>query len=130
MKVCKTCWCAKPTSDFPKGTGHLNVLAHCKPCRAAKMRKYVTPEMRRKYHTKHQYGLTPEQLAAMHAAAGGKCAICELPCAALHIDHCHHTGTVRGLLCRSCNTGIGHLMDNTDNLLRAVSYLRAFERRS
>jgi hypothetical protein len=33
---------------------------------------------------------------------GGKCILC-LKKVKLHIDHCHDTGIVRGLLCLRCN---------------------------
>jgi hypothetical protein len=47
---------------------------------------------------------------AFQDAHGGRCAICRQPPKAtakrkakLIIDHCHVTGWIRGLLCRSCN---------------------------
>jgi hypothetical protein len=39
------------------------------------------------------------------------------------VDHCHTTGIVRGVLCSSCNTGLGLLGDNTDSLIKAIKYL-------
>ena len=42
----------------------------------------------------------------------------------MHIDHCHDTGAVRGLLCHGCNTGIGSLNDDIELLQRAIDYLR------
>src|SRR5690349_19862256 len=35
---------------------------------------------------------------------GGRCAMCGATGRHLVRDHCHRTGQVRGLLCRSCNT--------------------------
>ena len=40
----------------------------------------------------------------------------------LHVDHDHHTNTVRGLLCGSCN-GIGLLQENPKHLRKASVYL-------
>lgn len=54
------------------------------------------------------------------------CACCEkivLSESDLKIDHCHETGAVRGLLCHSCNVGIGGLGDNLDGLKKAAYYL-------
>lgn len=39
-------------------------------------------------------------------------------------DHEHGTTKIRGLLCQSCNTGIGKLGDNLEGLLKAVDYLK------
>jgi hypothetical protein len=46
------------------------------------------------------------------------------------IDHCHETGAVRGLLCRSCNLGLGMLGDNLIGLRFAVKYLETFLEKS
>ena len=40
-----------------------------------------------------------------------------------HVDHCHETGRIRGVLCAGCNTGLGKLGDNREGLLRALDYL-------
>ena len=39
------------------------------------------------------------------------------------IDHNHNTGSIRGLICTTCNTSLGGFGDNPDTLLRAVDYL-------
>ena len=40
-----------------------------------------------------------------------------------HVDHCHQTGRVRGVLCFNCNSAIGKLGDDPDTLRRAIAYL-------
>jgi hypothetical protein len=42
---------------------------------------------------------------------------------ALHVDHCHETKKVRGLLCTNCNTLLGKCHDNSQILKKAVDYL-------
>lgn len=42
----------------------------------------------------------------------------------LYFDHCHNTGKFRGLLCASCNCGIGHMKDDVSILISAVKYLQ------
>jgi len=39
------------------------------------------------------------------------------------IDHCHETNTYRGILCTSCNKGLGLFKDNVNLLLEAIKYL-------
>lgn len=41
----------------------------------------------------------------------------------LCIDHCHTSGIVRGMLCDSCNRGIGFLGESVERLLEAIAYL-------
>lgn len=56
----------------------------------------------------------------------GKCAICgtkDFGKKAPNVDHCHATGVIRGLLCCSCNRGIGLLKDDPELLLKAAGYL-------
>lgn len=56
------------------------------------------------------------------------CAICKadltkLHPARVHADHDHETGAPRGVLCQSCNSGIGFMGDNPERLISAASYL-------
>lgn len=72
-----------------------------------------------------RYGIAPAEYDALLARQDGKCAICrETPNGeALSVDHNHHTGAVRGLLCRQCNAGIG-LFNEDPNLIRqAIAYV-------
>ncbi|MEV7073553.1 endonuclease VII domain-containing protein [Streptomyces sp. NPDC093990] len=58
----------------------------------------------------------------MVAVRRGLCAICStVP--AVHVDHCHKTGRVRGVLCFNCNSGLGLLGDDPEALNRAADYL-------
>jgi len=81
-----------------------------------------------------KYGLSREPVEAMYEAQGGKCKICGTPkwspsaldvkaVDRLHIDHCHSTNAVRGLLCIVCNTTLGRIKDNISTLRNAILYL-------
>jgi hypothetical protein len=73
------------------------------------------------------YGLSLADYARMKEAQGGKCAICGSSDSRgrgdLHVDHCHATGSVRGLLCTSCNNGLGRFRDSPELLRAAIEYL-------
>lgn len=64
----------------------------------------------------------------MFAEQEGKCAICKKPeeTSTIHIDHSHHTGRVRALLCKKCNLGLGYFVENTKVMQEAVAYLKRF----
>lgn len=78
-----------------------------------------------------KYGLTLEDYQRMCEDRENRCDICKKDCTAtlfdswkgLVVDHCHTTGVVRGLLCSNCNTAIGLMKDNTNNLTAAITYL-------
>ena len=63
----------------------------------------------------------------MLEAQNGRCKICgtDTPMGngAFHVDHCHMTNKVRGLLCHKCNVGLGHFNDNISLLSTAILYL-------
>lgn len=81
------------------------------------------PEQRRA-KTLRKYGLTQEAYDAMLRGQGGVCAICSREFEdALHVDHDPVSGAVRGLLCGSCNRGIGLLGHDTERLIAAATYL-------
>ena len=57
-----------------------------------------------------------------------QCGICEKDLSEvhpknIHIDHCHNTDTVRGVLCQTCNMGMGMFEDNIETLEAAIRYL-------
>ena len=95
-------------------------------------RKVEAPAKRRiaswKWHIRRTLGATAEQYEQMLMAQGGKCAICGAyepggKRARFCIDHCHTTGDIRGLLCISCNSGLGHFKDDKGRLSAAIAYL-------
>lgn len=56
----------------------------------------------------------------------GKCQLCDesLNVEHSHIDHCHKTLRIRGILCRKCNVGLGMFRDNIHILYKAIVYLQ------
>lgn len=54
-----------------------------------------------------------------------KCAICTKDIDnAPHLDHCHETEKIRGVLCGNCNTGLGMFKDSCYLLDKAIQYLQ------
>lgn len=81
------------------------------------------PERRRSRHLMGDYKITSTQYDQLHEAQEGKCAICASPPKAghrLHVDHCHESGAVRGLLCAACNTRLAFFEEFGE---RAAKYL-------
>ncbi|MGW7330551.1 endonuclease VII domain-containing protein [Streptomyces sp. NPDC054840] len=113
-KLCLRCGEVKPHAEWHRNaTASDGLSTRCKACRAVEGRAG---------HLKRTYGISEAQRDEMIAAQGGLCWIC-LKAPAVHVDHCHETGRVRGVLCFNCNSAIGKLGDDPDTLRRAISYL-------
>lgn len=91
---------------------------------------WTSKEGRAAYQIRHrmliQYGLSWGQYLWLEAEQEHKCAVCRDPLPggkARHVDHNHTTGVVRGLLCGSCNVGLGQARDQVNVLMAAISYL-------
>ena len=80
---------------------------------------------RRRSVLRSKSGLTPEGYDALATAQNGACAICgcRSDTRALHVDHDHRTGKIRGLLCNNCNRCLGLLKDDVAVLRSAITYL-------
>lgn len=72
-------------------------------------------------------GLTLDEFERMLVGQDGGCAICRkknIQGQRLCVDHSHDSGAIRGLLCHSCNRGIGLLGDSVERLKSAITYLQ------
>lgn len=78
---------------------------------------------------KNTYRLSKEEFLDLLITQDNKCKLCNIPFDSitprrLHIDHCHETNNIRGLLCHTCNTGLGMLGDNEEGLSKALAYVK------
>ena len=96
-------------------------------------KKYPTcADYERDRKLRDKYGISLEDYNAMYIEQGGSCWICKEPAplagrgrgGRLHVDHCHSTGKVRGLLCYACNGLLGMADDDVFILERSIQYLR------
>lgn len=150
-KACSACRVVKPLNEF-----HRLIRArdgrqgYCKECAAAAIAYWRrrNPEMARaadrranekrgasvrEYMLLTTYGITLADYDHLLDMQGGVCAICAGPpqqAGNYHVDHDHDSGFVRGLLCMSCNRGIGYLRDDPALIQRALEYLNDANSRS
>jgi hypothetical protein len=86
--------------------------------------------MRDMYY-RRTFGITADDVDALIEKQGGVCVICgRTPerLASWHVDHCHETGVVRGILCIDCNQGIGKFHEDPQRLRAAADYLASASR--
>lgn len=100
--------------------------------RAREYFKHATPaqrqhriEMQRIRRWRDRYNLTPQDFNRMLQEQNHSCLICQKQLDDPHVDHCHDTNRVRGLLCDPCNRGLGFFKHNPELLKRAAGYLLA-----
>lgn len=102
----------------------------CKNCLIKKKRQehYRKQKKNREPKTRpwRKYGLTEVHYKKLRKNQGNRCAICK-EVSKLVIDHNHETGSVRGLLCVFCNSGLGFFKDNRQYLWWAGQYLKKHE---
>ena len=146
-KNCAACKQVKPRSEFHKNKNAYDGLqGYCKPCSVAKVRAYhkadpkahsdynrawdkKNPQKKRDNHLKWRLGVPYGTYDRMLSEQNGRCAICQRSdpngrgATVFHLDHDETTKKVRGLLCHSCNIGIGHFFHRVDFLEAAIAYL-------
>lgn len=113
-KRCPQCEIVKPHCEWERNKSSSDGWSsYCRTCRA---------ERNRISYFKRKYGLAPHELDALIQEQRGVCCVC-LSAPAEHVDHCHETGRVRGVLCFSCNAALGQFKDRPDAIRRAAAYV-------
>ena len=135
MKVCFNCKVEKPLQDFYKSNTRY-YQRECKVCTKDRKNAWSkTPEGKessKRTKLKARFGMSIEQYGSLLLKQNNCCAICGVHekefTHKLAVDHCHTTGTIRGLLCKPCNLALGNMMDNPARLRVAALYLEHFEK--
>ena|ERR1035437_7804060 len=116
---CRKCKIDKKESEFGKfELSSVREKKYCKKCIVA----FSSNSRRLK-----EYGIGTKEYNELVVKQEGKCLICGIHQnnlgKTLSVDHNHSTKEIRGLLCNSCNLGLGYFKDNLINLMRAIKYL-------
>ena len=148
-KICTGCKEEKPVSDYyiqRIGTkGQPVYVAACKICCSDKAkekwssltkegklkhsriaRERMGEDYHKNYRLKQRYGITLEEYNSMLDSQNSLCYICETTFDEdnkAQVDHDHKTGKIRKLLCRNCNTAIGHMKEDIDVLKKSIKYI-------
>lgn len=135
---CKRCISAQSAAWHRENRERTNAGERARRARATLEERALRREKDRVFRLRNSYGLSVEQFDALLASQGGRCAI--PACGAgepgskgtWHVDHDHRCcpgkkscgRCVRGLLCATCNVGIGMLKDSPEVLISAAEYLK------
>jgi hypothetical protein len=96
--------------------------SYCKPCQSIQNKTNFKKKWRYE-----QYGISGDDFLKILNKQENKCCGCNSELISSntkpHIDHCHKTGKVRGLLCKSCNSALGFAKDKVETLLNLANYL-------
>lgn len=146
-RTCTQCHTLKASADY------YDKRAECKDCLRRRARaRYADPAVAAQISQRNQvdapgvrerqrqrrlskYGMTAPEYDALFDGQGGRCACCGrvgrragigegTRYSVLCVDHDHDTGAIRGLLCHTCNRGIGLFGDNIEMLEQAIAYLK------
>jgi hypothetical protein len=145
-KKCRDCGETKEASQFSRrndkrvGSSYYDGLQSvCKACNTTRVREWrrnMPTEARAKFvrhgNLRKHYGLGLVQYEQLKATQDGRCAICGTDDPKgrgdFHVDHCHETGAIRGLLCHFCNVALGNFKDDIARLEAAIEYLRKHQK--
>lgn len=132
-KVCTKCLTEKPLARYATRSDSGKLHSWCYDCTRALSRLWYrkNKEHHRRYQRDYvlqkKFGLTRADYDDMFEAQGNGCAICGKTNDSgkeLHVDHCHDSNRVRGLLCFRCNAAVGLLQNAPDLAVRLADYLR------
>ena len=130
-KKCNICHKILPLTRFSKSSiKKSGYRGDCKSCQQITKRKWSNTNYHRDYEKNRKlistYGITLKDFRQKLECQEYKCEICKCTIADdkhTHVDHCHTTGKVRGLLCSKCNHAMGLVNENTTTLHNMINYI-------
>jgi hypothetical protein len=130
-KFCPKCEQVLPRSEFYKDSARKEgITAYCKPCKTSVNQNWRdnNPELYKqsqlRQRRKREYKLSDKDMEGMLKYQQYQCGICKTSIGwNCHVDHDHKTNKVRGLLCGTCNIGLGMFKDSSVILNNAIEYL-------
>jgi len=144
MHKCTKCKKDKTKEEMSKDSSRRSgISSWCKECRVISSRKWSknNPEKariskekskpsylkQRNSMLKHRYGIDLDEFERMKEDQNNSCGICGKSFDDMtyhpHVDHCHESSKVRGLLCSPCNHYIGCIKDDPQVGYRLAGYL-------
>lgn len=127
-RKCKSCNETLPVTSFfikkDPNNKYYRFNSPCKECSNANR----NASYQKAYQIKTKYNMTSEEYKNMLIAQEYSCDICGIhrdDCSKdFSVDHCHSSGNVRGLLCQSCNIGLGNFRDSIKIMKNAIAYIK------
>ena len=113
------------TNSIETRLNKLNKKAEARVARRMRAKLETESKERNKAPNKPNF-LTAKQIREARKKFGNQCMICgKRPTLikANAVDHCHVTGIIRGILCQTCNMGLGYFKEDIELLKSAVRYL-------
>lgn len=138
-KICSKCKQRKFITEFYKRSNRpCGFVSECKSCKTktcykSRQKHAVVYKDGNRYHRLvKQLNISRKELIKVYdklfRLQNGKCAICNKSVnkldSRLCIDHNHETLEIRGLLCSSCNFGIGYFKEDISLLKQWIAYLQ------
>jgi hypothetical protein len=129
FRYCKRCDENKPLSEFQQHVRKegKKVRYRCKKCQKEAYNRLDYKQGKSTYNRLRKYGIDGQQFSSLVERQKGLCKICKGSLGEgryTHVDHCHNTGKVRGILCHTCNTKLGWAEKHLDEIM---IYLRQDE---
>lgn len=122
MKQCSRCKIVKELVEFNKDyKGTFKRQAYCRDCQKLAMGGG-------EYMLQRNFNMSLADKKKMIEQQNDACGICkkafEGKTKEQHVDHCHTTHKVRGILCQKCNAALGLVKESVTTLYNMIDYVK------